>query len=67
MTAPMTVGYGEFADGVLVLAPIDHAEPLQAGATLDLHIGITGVDDDGEPVVTYRFRARPFEEGVRHA
>lgn len=63
MAGPMTVGYGELEEGVLVLAPIDHDEPPEAGTLLDLHVGITGVDENGEPMTTYRFRARPVRRG----
>ncbi len=55
--APLAVGYGEFAGGVLVLAPIDAAhDELKPGMPLDLHVGVTWTDEDGEPMISYRFR-----------
>lgn len=56
-SGPLAVGYGELEDGVLVLAPIDaEADALRAGMLLDLHVGVTRIDDDGEPMTSYRFR-----------
>lgn len=55
--APLTIGYGELDGGVLVLAPIDGApDRLSTGMPLDLHVGVTWVDQDGEPMASYRFR-----------
>lgn len=55
--APLAVGYGELDGSVLVLAPID-APPdrLVPGMLLDLHVGVTWTDEDGEPMLSYRFR-----------
>jgi uncharacterized OB-fold protein len=56
-TAPMTVGYAELDGGVLVLAPIDAtAAQLAPGMALDLHEGVTRIDEAGEPMLSYRFR-----------
>lgn len=56
-SGPLAVGYGELEGGVLVLAPID-APPdrLTAGMPLVLHVGVTRIDEDGEPMMSYRFR-----------
>ena len=56
-TGPLAVGYGELEGGVLVLAPID-APPdrLTPGMPLALHVGVTRIDEDGEPMMSYRFR-----------
>ncbi len=54
---PLVVGYGEFEGGVLVLAPIDAApDRLREGQRLALHIGVTRIDEDGEQMLSYRFR-----------
>lgn len=56
-TSPMVVGYGRFEEGVLIFAPIDgEPESLKPGLPLELHTGVTRVDANGEPMVTYRFR-----------
>jgi uncharacterized OB-fold protein len=55
-SGPLAVGYGQFDEGVLVLAPIDvPPDQLSPGMILDLHVGQTWVDDDGEPMPSYRF------------
>lgn len=56
-TPPIVVGYGQLADDVMILAPID-ADPatLRPGTLLRLSEGVTSVDDDGAPIRTYRFR-----------
>ncbi len=56
-SGPLTIGYGELDGGVLVLAPIDGpADRLSTGMPLDLQVGVTWVDEDGEPMTSYRFR-----------
>lgn len=56
-TGPLAVGYGELDGGVLVLAPIDApADRLAKGMALDIHEGVTRIDEDGEPMLSYRFR-----------
>ena len=56
-STPLAVGYGEFDGGVLVLAPIDGPlDRVTSGMVLGLHEGPTWVDEDGEPMVSYRFR-----------
>lgn len=56
-SGPLTVGYGELPEGVLVLAPIDaRADELTPGMALVLHEGVTRIDEDGEPMLSYRFR-----------
>ena len=55
-TGPLAVGYGEFPGQVLVLAPIDAAPgSLRGGMTLGLRVGVTRIDEDGEPMESYRF------------
>ncbi len=55
-SAPQAVGYGE-VDGVLVLAPIDAPpEGLAPGMALAIGEGVTRIDEDGEPMLSYRFR-----------
>lgn len=56
-TGPLAVGYGELAPGVLVLAPIDvPTDQLTPGMSLEIHEGVTRVDEDGESMMSYRFR-----------
>jgi uncharacterized OB-fold protein len=56
-TGPLAVGYGELEGKVLVLAPIDGAaSDLKPGMPLALHEGVTRIDEDGEPMMSYRFR-----------
>ncbi len=55
-SGPVVVGYGEFEGGALVLAPIDaDRAQLRKGQLLSLHVGVTRIDEDGEPMTTYRF------------
>jgi uncharacterized OB-fold protein len=61
-TSPLVVGYGEFHDQLLILAPIvDVArDQLHEGMQLTLCVGVTRIDEDGEPMESYQFK--PFEE-----
>ena len=63
---PYAVGYGELADGLVVLAPID-GDPAELvhGMPLELCEGVTGTDEDGHPLRTYRYRG--FGTGARGA
>lgn len=64
----MTVGYGKLAGDVLVLAPIDGpTDQLTVGMPLELHIGVTRIDDDGEPMESYRFRPAAIHGGGGNA
>ncbi|MFI5042995.1 MAG: Zn-ribbon domain-containing OB-fold protein [Acidimicrobiales bacterium] len=56
-TAPLVVAYGQIQGDLMVLAPIDAAVgELRPGLQMELHEGVTSVDDDGTPFRTYRFR-----------
>jgi scaffold protein (connect acetoacetyl-CoA thiolase and HMG-CoA synthase) len=56
-SGPLAVGYGRLEGDVLVLAPIDAPpDQLATGMPLDLHVGETWIDDDGEPMLSYRFQ-----------
>ncbi len=55
--APMVGGYGEFPEGVLVFAPIDAgAAELKSGMLLELHEGVTRLGQNGQPLVSFRYR-----------
>ena len=67
-TAPGVIGYGELDGGVLVLAPIDApADRLVKGMALDIHEGVTRVDEDGAPMRSYRFRPAASDGGATDA
>jgi len=54
--APLAIGYAALGGDVLVLAPIDAApDLLRVGMPLALRVGVTRIDDDGEPMTSYRF------------
>jgi benzoylsuccinyl-CoA thiolase BbsA subunit len=66
-TGPLAVGYGQLEGDVLVLAPIDvRPDELEMGMALDLHVGETWIDDEGEPMSSYRWR-KAGEEVAGHA
>lgn len=68
---PLVVGYGELPGTVLVFAPIDvdqeEVKDLKSGTLLSLYSGVTRVDHNGEPMISYRFRPLTRREGVHHA
>ncbi len=68
---PLVVGHAEFPGRVLILAPIEvgvsEAAKLRLGDSLQLCSGMTRVDANGEPMVSYRFRPVVTTEEIHHA
>ena len=63
-TAPLVLGYGELDGGVLVLAPIDaRPDEVTVGMPLIIHLGVTWIDEGGEPLTSYRFAPAVASEG----
>lgn len=56
-SGPLVVGYAELEGNTLVLAPIDATrDQLKEGLLLTVHVGVTRIGDDGEPMMSYRFK-----------